>query len=968
VYPIVLHGLSDKLNSVDRSSHQEPGSKTNTVDKDVGDTQKTAVAPAPAGSTDMSSTEIKQEDSEKAKTLSVHPESTVEATAVPAAIQQEARISGSSTPSSIRMPTGEMRQPDDNSKLGTQRPRGVERPESASNILHPPPNLPDRPERPEARHTRPNDARIPNRPPAHAESARDFRDNRSHDRALTDRHGGNHQEGAQYPSPHSRPHERRSERVEPDPDRGERPRSQERDAGSRYPPQDRRNPPPLHENGAPLRESERSGRSRAPAEPHRNRMERERHQQEWPVQENAMAPPRGPHAAGAEAPNINPERAALISGGTSNPNGISIRGQGEERPARASRPTSPKRDFDARHASRQERPEDRDRPESSDRRPGDFDSRQKDRHDAPFGNGPRNHHSDRPNRAAEGFPRDIRHQAPQQYPPVDMNHGRLNQDDRVTSRHHEQSSDRSEPPTEVPSGPRGRNPPSTSRGRNAHPPQPQIVTQRSPSSNIQPSMGAPDRPAPTGPASRSHTRGQPFPEQQSNSAPGTPADVSGVHPDRLALVSPSADGPPQRLPSYPSKPSPVQTSPTSVPSGPRGNAPSGAPSGPAPTSRGPPSGPQGNGRNNRHPLAAVNNTLQQAGQGQSIRGRGGSRVSNGPSMPHSVASTSAPGQSQGPRSEVTIPSSQEQGRPDLFSSRGDQDMDGRRPPAQRRDNSAPERPPPTGRRADLMDEAMDSGRRSRRHSSSRNHSPEEEGASRRNDRGPTSHRDQESYRSERDGESRDHGRDRHGDSGRDRRGGGGGDGPDRPSRESSSRQPPLEHDQQLTPGTLPPQRRSSRRDVASAVDTPPSSSSSHIPPPPQGQGQGQQAPPPPPHDLDRARRRGYQSGPAPSRPGGGDERDHHHHQHQRAPDRDSRDREREREREREPRASGRDLRGLPPPPPPPPLADAGAGDLPPRKHPRAEEGGPYSGSGGGGGARGGNRMASESKRPRRGGG
>jgi THO complex subunit 2 len=638
VYSYVLGGPSDKVDSVDRSSNQELGTKTSTVDKDAGDTQNTAVVQAAVGSTDILKTEVKQEDPEKAIPSSVQPESAVEATAVPVAIQQTARISGSSTPSSTRMPTGETKQPDDDSKLGKQQPGGVERPESTSSTLHPPPNLPHRPERPEARPMRSNEARIPNRPPAHAESARDFRDSRSHDRAPTDRHGGNHQEGAQYPSPHSRAHERYSERMGADPDRGERPRSQEREPGSRYPPQDRpdrRNPPASRENGAP-RESERSGRSRAQVDPHRNRMEREKQQQEWPLQENAMAPPRGPHAGGAEAPNINPERAALISGGPSNPNGISIRGQGEERPSRPSRPGSPKRDFDARHTSRQERPEDRDRPEPSDRRPAESDSRQKDRHDAPFGNGPRNHHSDRPNRAVEGFPRDIRHQAPQPYPPVDMNHGRLNQDDRASSRHHEQSSDRSDPPTEVPSGPRGRNPPSTSRGRNAHPPQPQIVTQRLPSNNMQPSMGAPDR-APTGAASRSHTRGQAFPEQQSNSAPGTPADVSGVHPDRLALVSPSADGPSQRLPSYPSKPSPAQTSPTSVPSGPRGNAPSGAPSGPAPTTRGPPSGPQGNGRNNRHPLAAVNNTLQQAGQGQSIRGRGGNRVSNGPPMPHSSA-------------------------------------------------------------------------------------------------------------------------------------------------------------------------------------------------------------------------------------------------------------------------------------------------------------------------------------------
>ena len=250
---------------------------------------------------------------------------------------------------------------------------------------------------------------------------------------------------------------------------------------------------------------------------------------------------------------------------------------------RGSRPGSPKREHDSRHASREERRDERAAP--FERRSGDFDSRQRDRHEAPSGNGFRNQHSDRPNRSGDNFPRDVRHQPPQQYPPVDMNHGRLNQEDRPSSRHHEQASDPIELSNDVPSGPRSRNPAQHSRGRNAPPPQPQISTQRPPANNAHPSMGAPDRPAPTGPASRSHTRGQSSQDQTATSAPPPPADTTGVHPDRLALVSPSADGPPPRLPSYPAKPAPIQASPPSAPSGPRGNAPSGAPSGPAPTAR-----------------------------------------------------------------------------------------------------------------------------------------------------------------------------------------------------------------------------------------------------------------------------------------------------------------------------------------------------------------------------------------------
>jgi THO complex subunit 2 len=868
-------------------------------ENEVKDTDMTDSVPMGTALIDASVPGTKMEDTEKSKDSGAKAEVTAEATSTSAQDHQDSRISGSSTPSA-RMNSGDKRQQDDGSKTSNQLSRGnPQRPDTVSSPLQPHPNLPHRPERPEPRHVRPSDARIPNRPPTHAESPRDQRNARAHDLAPSSRYSDNHQEAADH-SRGSRPHERRSERIDSGRERVDKPRSQEREAGPRYPPQDRRNQPQSHENGW---EADSAGRPRPPPDSPRHRIEQDRAQQERPLHEHHMAPPRGPQSASAEATNINPERAALISGGLGNRDGISIRGQGEDRPARGSRPTSPKGEYDSRHPPRQERPSDR--PEPVDRRSGDFESRPRDRREAPFGSGHRTQYPERPPRSGDGFPRDLRHQPPQQYPQVDMNHGRLNNDDRPPSRHHE-SSDRPEPTNDVPSGPRARNPPSTSRGRNAHPQQAQAAPQRSSSNNIQSSMGAPDRPAPTGPASHSHTRASSFQEQQIITSPTTPADTSGVHPDRIALVSPSAEGPSQRLPSFQPKPPPLQTPSASVPSGPRGNAPSGAPSGPAPSNRAPPSGPQGNNRNNRHPLAAVNNTLQQAGQGQSIRGRGGNRSMNGPPMTHSDPSTPIAGLNQGPRSEVTIPSSQDHGRPDLFSNREDRNMNGRPPPI------PPDRPPPSGRRGDLIGEANESGKRSSRHSGgSRTDSPDADSSGRRTERGQGGHRDRDTYRSERDSEVRERGHDRENEGGYDRRSG---DVPDRPLRETSSRQ----RDDPPQP-PLGPQRRSTRRHVSSA-EAPPNNN-----PPPQGPSQG------PSHD-DRGRRRGYQSGPSR-----GDDRD------QRGGDREMRERA----------GPPRDLRGPP----------RDSGDLPPRKHPRADESAPYSGGGG----RGGNRMASESKRPRRGG-
>lgn len=268
---------------------------------------------------------------------------------------------------------------------------------------------------------------------------------------------------------------------------------------------------------------------------------------------------------------INPERAALIESLDSRPN-LSIRGQAQEKNSKPPKPLSPSRSEDRRQLKHDREPDRPFRTES---------------------------HNQNPVSRVERPDTDSR----QRYPPIhgDMQHGRLEQD-------FSQSYDRRE--FDAPSGPRARGP-----------------STRGVPSNLQPAERPPlpsgtERPPPSGPA-RPHTRSNSYAE------PSTPAsDASGVHPDRLKqiLPSPSESRPPPR------PPMPIQTSP---PLGPRGNAPAGAPSGPSPTTRGPPSGPQNPNemsvRGRRHPLTAVNNTLQQA-QGPSSRGRGGRQTA--PVNPH----------------------------------------------------------------------------------------------------------------------------------------------------------------------------------------------------------------------------------------------------------------------------------------------------------------------------------------------
>lgn len=129
-----------------------------------------------------------------------------------------------------------------------------------------------------------------------------------------------------------------------------------------------------------------------------------------------------------------------------------------------------------------------------------------------------------------------------------------------------------------------------------------------------------------------------------------------------------------------------------------------------------------NGRNGRHPLTAVNNHLEQAGRGTSIRGRGSMRQNsqNGPVGPNMPPPSPASGYGQGP----PVPQLPDSRRHDLFANdpvNGAGSVPSGHPPQAQvasNDRFPPSRPAPNDRRADLMDDRnRDDGRHSSRHSS-----------------------------------------------------------------------------------------------------------------------------------------------------------------------------------------------------------------------------------------------------------
>lgn len=674
---------------------------------------------------------------------------------------------------------------------------------------------------------------------------------------------------------------------------------------------------PAYRDGRPSREPDwpdRSGRLRSQSDAFHARGESERTPREGPM------PPR-------PIPQAHPDRADMMR---EHPDRSSLRdGDGHRRPeskadprAHLPRGVSPTRTEARAHPSRAASPlrSDRgDRFSSDDRRPSGYA-----RYDD-FPTGPRSE------RAARG-PAD----GPEPRQPLtgpDMAHGRLR------------------PPEtpEIPSGPRGRNPPGRA-GRSAS------GLQQPPSVPSAPAAAGTERQPPTGPSGRRSA-----PEQPSPPAPASPAaerlDVSGIHPDRLKVMQEqqtSSEGP-----AYGGG---VRGSPGGIvpPSGPRG-----APSGPSPISRGPPSGPsfggERGGRGDKR-FAGINSMLQQSSgpldRGGSMRGKAAGRQSgsvNAPSPQGTRPQTPSTAVEDANRPAAA------QGRPELLPSKSsglEEDGHGGRSRGG------------GGRGGDLLDQPASELRRSTRHSSGGNYRDDRE---RERDRERDRDRDRDRERDRDRDRERERERDRERD--RDRRG-----GDKDASRGSNRREDYRERTQDFDrersrrsepgPTTIPPReerhdsrdsssrrgpatrdeaRRRDRRDRDDGSDA---GHSSHDNEgrlrPPSSLGSGPSPLPPPPAAPAGA--------PEDDRRWGGgrsDNRDRDRdkdRERERDRDRDrDRDRNRERDRPRDNRDYNRDNGG------------ASGGGNTHRK--RGRTGGDEGGRGDGG--RGG-RMGNENKRPRRG--
>lgn len=558
--------------------------------------------------------------------------------------------------------------------------------------IRPAPSLPSRPDPADRRSTRRDDGSIPSRPPANAESGRHAPEHRPpepprHTR-LDERSRDPHfDRSGPYPP---RGHER-DDRAPPI--RGEYGRGSEREQSSRYPPDRGGSRPESRDTGSHGGYDARHDRARAPPD---SRYERDRIIEPRPGERPSSSAPSS--STQQPAVSVNPARAALIGADALPPRDLSIKGQAQERATRGSRPTSPRPAEERRHLTRLERPEE------------PMHDRRADPNHQPLGKGP-SPTGPRPTRQDRSglFGPDSR---PGPRPPVDMQHGRLEQE------HSSAPPSTSQAPDEAPSGPRGRGSATGARARGE--PMPPINTSTLPSPNT----------IPTGP-SRLHGRTSSYHESQSSVVPSSPSvpgtDTTGVHPSRLNLVaSPTQEAQPRFQPQT-SQPSAASSTPMG-PRGAGGAAPANAPTGPSPTTRGPPAGPgigsdssARNGRNGRHPLAAVNNHLEQAGRGTSIRGRGSMRQNSqsGPAAPTMPPPSPAQGFSQG-----QPPQPPDGRRPDLFASGPANgavyEPIGATPPAQAvsNDRFRPSRPAPNDRRADLMDDGnRDDGRHSSRHSS-----------------------------------------------------------------------------------------------------------------------------------------------------------------------------------------------------------------------------------------------------------
>ncbi|KAF2176778.1 hypothetical protein K469DRAFT_698223 [Zopfia rhizophila CBS 207.26] len=440
---------------------------------------------------------------------------------------------------------------------------------------------------------------------------------------------------------------------------------------------------------------------------------------------NAPPPTLDRSTSGADRPLVNPERAALIESDRGRTE--SFGSDRDTRRDRGSRPQSPRRGdarmttaYQARSEVPRDHRDDRNNPQeriSHERPPphGGFPSSRDRREDAtgiaPTGpRGGRNDFTEPPtsNRAS----RDLFQPSQPPRPPVDPNHGRLNQDHPHPPRHQAQDPNygRLNAPSDmIPSGPRGRNLPSRG-GRN-------FTAPAGHGSSQIPTSPAADRP-PLGPVSdrRDQIRRESASHEPNHPPPPPPPptepisqDKSGIHPSRLN----NFQGPT------------LQTDVSGPPSGPRNSARTPHGPGASPSTRGPPTGPSSStdrsGRNqDKSFVRTINNVLTQAApvaqgnitdrnssdRGASIRGRanrtgGPSDVSNMPSPAASHPSTPNPSRSDGPHSRIDrsehVSSRTENSSHDENRAEGRSHRDGRRSERSGRHRS---RSPDRDRRSD----------------------------------------------------------------------------------------------------------------------------------------------------------------------------------------------------------------------------------------------------------------------------
>ncbi|KAK5953888.1 THO2 plays a role in transcriptional elongation [Knufia fluminis] len=525
----------------------------------------------------------------------------------------------SSTKDSEKTPSVHSRDGRSPSRTGTPLPP---RPPRDTNSLRPPrpdSRAHDLPRRVSPPPRFPSSSNLPSRP--EVDSRNSYRDNRPPRGALPDpprpdsrtshstrhaperMHESSHDPAHRYPRPADRPsmldrderpprrehdgrhdpraayEERRYNEREPRAERGTRPEREPRP--DRDPRHERESTRPTdRDHGRHAERPERSERDYGrPAAEHSDRRRDDGHssRRDEPPPSRTATP-----SAQAPDPAINPARAALIQNNDDSRPSMSIRGQAQDR-ARSSRPPSPKREDDRRHVPRSDRDDRHERrPEPSIRNAPQAPSPANSRTLPPSGP---------PTRETRGHGRG----------PVDMSHGRLEQDTSQRPGSRMERASEAEPP----SGPRSRPPRQSLPNADSAPP---------------PRPAPQNRQPPSGPSGH-HTRNNSYVEPTAMSPSGT--ETSGIHPDRMNRIAPAESARNQRQP----PPPPLQTSP---PAGPRANAgPPTGPSAPSPSTRGPPSGPQAeSGRGQRHPMAAVNSTLAQAAQGPrgpAGRGRGGMR-------------------------------------------------------------------------------------------------------------------------------------------------------------------------------------------------------------------------------------------------------------------------------------------------------------------------------------------------------